>query len=1072
MLVDNILVNMSHYNLRSSNPRVDPNVEHYYEASPSPPSMPNIPQFSSPSLESIPSGVTPEQWIELMNKQIAVDKETRMLMNRENVEMEREVRLRALEFHQDRNRDAGNGGRSGSFPSHSSPRESKLPRFDVNEDIETYFRTFENIALTNGWPKQDWASYVVPQLEGKAREAVSYSTNLGDYDLVKRDVLERYEISAECYRSKFRSSSRKPSGSVRDWVNDLKYSFLGWLNHARVDVDNPDSVIDFMIMDQALSKLPEDLRIFLKDRRPDSSKSLAAMADEFVANRGGLVYWKRQEQGFNNKSNWRPSSGRSPQTRRREGQGPNWAGPPHQGNTQQRQPSPGGRGPRNVQFASTATPQSEIRCFNCQGFGHIARFCKNMAADSQERGTNVKSGFRCETVTRTQIQTDPANRNLEKCTIEGKLEGRSIRILRDSGCTQSAVRASLVPSRCYIPGRIVKLRGIGGDIDVPLAMVNVKCGIVSGNVIVAAIDGLHRDMLLGHDLDPTCGDIMGKEMCILTRAQAKRELDDYVEGEQELLDNGNELTSIVDEGEGKEIDSMDRAGDENGRSDIDLETSLDKEVGDVQGDDNEIRGNEGTRVEHTKLHGPCTEEVGSVGVSDPPEDIQTPPHEQPNKWLNINKHELVKFQQSDNTLIGVRDRVVPLEDVSKLRVCVYKDEGVIMRKWEPKVATDNARTSKRVDQVVVPLQCRKSILGLAHDAPMAGHMGVTKTKDRVLAHFYWPGIFKDIENYCRSCGTCQFIDKGRSPRRHPLHPMPIIDTPFKRIAIDIVGPLPRTKSGNRYMLTVCDYATRYPEAIPLSNIRAETVARALIGIFSRVGLCDELVHDQGTNFISKIMTELCNSLGISQITCTAGHQQTNGLLERFHSTLKNMIKSLSEQQMTTWDHFIQPFLFAYREVPNQATGHSPFELLYGREVRGPLSLIKNAWVVKDYTPPNVVQYMLDMRQRMVTLMQDAHENKMVSQQKTKINYDKSAKARIFDVGDKVLVFLPVGASKLESKWQGPYTVTKVLNGINCEVSMPDKRKSKRVLHVNMLKPWFDREHQHQGKLPGLPRLAD
>ena len=160
----------------------------------------------------------------------------------------------------------------------------------------------------------------------------------------------------------------------------------------------------------------------------------------------------------------------------------------------------------------------------------------------------------------------------------------------------------------------------------------------------------------------------------------------------------------------------------------------------------------------------------------------------------------------------------------------------------------------------------------------------------------------------------------------PLIPMPIISTPFERVGIDIVGPMNRSRKGNRYLLTICDYATRYPEAIPLSNIRTSTVANALLTVFARVGLPEEIVHDQGTDIMSTVMQTICKKLQITQLKATAYHQQTNGVTERFHATLKNMMRN-------TWDELIPHFLFAYREVPSQSTGFAPFELLYGRQVR-------------------------------------------------------------------------------------------------------------------------------------------
>ncbi|PIK36635.1 hypothetical protein BSL78_26536 [Apostichopus japonicus] len=234
------------------------------------------------------------------------------------------------------------------------------------------------------------------------------------------------------------------------------------------------------------------------------------------------------------------------------------------------------------------------------------------------------------------------------------------------------------------------------------------------------------------------------------------------------------------------------------------------------------------------------------------------------------------------------------------------------------------------------------------------------------------------------------MDKDKQIRKYPFLPMPIIDTPFQRIGIDIVGPMIRTRKRNMYLLTIVDYATRYPEAIPLSNIRAETVVDALIQVFTRIGLPREIVHDQGTNFRSKVMKSICSRLHITQIATSARHQQTNGMTERFHGTLKNMMRSLTEDQMKHWDEYIPSFLFAYREVPCATTGYAPFELLYGRKIRGPLSILKDMWVSSDSDPNDVVTHLLSMCKRIPKLLQDANENTRKSQKKMKKNYDKNA----------------------------------------------------------------------------------
>ena len=145
--------------------------------------------------------------------------------------------------------------------------------------------------------------------------------------------------------------------------------------------------------------------------------------------------------------------------------------------------------------------------------------------------------------------------------------------------------------------------------------------------------------------------------------------------------------------------------------------------------------------------------------------------------------------------------------------------------------------------------------------PIAGHLGTNKTKGRILNCYYWPRMFRDVANYCKTCEVCQ---KGQG-RKHlcqaKMIAMPLIDNPFQRIAMDVVGPL----SGNKYILTICDYATRYPEAIALPSIEASRIAKELVKPFTRVGIPEEILTDQGANFMSTLLQELYRLLNISRI---------------------------------------------------------------------------------------------------------------------------------------------------------------------------------------------------------------
>jgi len=137
---------------------------------------------------------------------------------------------------------------------------------------------------------------------------------------------------------------------------------------------------------------------------------------------------------------------------------------------------------------------------------------------------------------------------------------------------------------------------------------------------------------------------------------------------------------------------------------------------------------------------------------------------------------------------------------------------------------------------VVPSSLQPKLLQIAHDIPAAGHLGVAKTQRRLLQHFFWPSISRDIKNFCRACDVCQRLGKGKKPAPVPLQSLSLVSEPLAQVAIDIIGPLPVCKeSGNRFILTVLDLCSYYPEAIPLKQHTAAEMAQAWGTVFSHFG---------------------------------------------------------------------------------------------------------------------------------------------------------------------------------------------------------------------------------------------
>ena len=297
-------------------------------------------------------------------------------------------------------------------------------------------------------------------------------------------------------------------------------------------------------------------------------------------------------------------------------------------------------------------------------------------------------------------------------------------------------------------------------------------------------------------------------------------------------------------------------------------------------------------------------------------------------------------------------------------------------------------------------------------------------------------LYKDVEDFCRSCQVCQKFSKQKVVKA-PLIPLPVVTEPFRRVAMDIVGPLPRTKLGNRYILVMCDYATRYPEAVPVKAVDAEHIVEELVRIFARVGTPEEMLTDQGSNFTSQLLSDIYQLLHVHPMQTSPYHPQTDGLVERFNKTLKAMLRKVAAEDELNWDKWLLCLLFAYREVPQDSTRFSPFELLYGRAVRGPLDILKESWKEPKKCSDNVVSYVLAVQQ------------KLASMSGTIGMHTRGE----FKPGDLVLVLLPTSAGSLTAQWQGPYPVLQRIGSVNYLVDMHDTRKRERTFHVNMLKKW-------------------
>lgn len=418
--------------------------------------------------------------------------------------------------------------------------------------------------------------------------------------------------------------------------------------------------------------------------------------------------------------------------------------------------------------------------------------------------------------------------------------------------------------------------------------------------------------------------------------------------------------------------------------------------------------------------------------------------------------QLVKHQHLDPTLSKLHHQAVPGKDIDKNPSFYYKDK-ILMRFYRPpELSTEDTWAENH--QIVLPCSVRGKIMEIAHEG-FGGHLGIRKTYQKLLNFFYWPGMKRDVTQFINSCHTCQVMGRpNQTIPPYPLQPIKVPSEPFSKIIIDCVGPLPKTKKGNQYLLTVMCPTTRYPEAFPLKNISAKTIAKHLIHMFTTFGIPQEVQSDRGSNFTSNLFVQILKELGIKQSLSTAYHPESQGSLERWHQTLKSMLRKYCNENLESWDTGLDFMLFAIRETPQESLGYSPFELLFGRKVRGPLALVQEKWLQPPAAEPVTVStFMQNLQKTLTKVRQLAKENLVIAQGKMKVHFDRTSKLREFKQGDKVLAYLPSPGSPMSARYKGPYEILKKVNDTNYVIATPDRKKPTQVMHINLLKLYVTRD---------------
>jgi hypothetical protein len=238
------------------------------------------------------------------------------------------------------------------------------------------------------------------------------------------------------------------------------------------------------------------------------------------------------------------------------------------------------------------------------------------------------------------------------------------------------------------------------------------------------------------------------------------------------------------------------------------------------------------------------------------------------------------------------------------------------------------------------------------------------------------------------------------------------------------------------------------EAYALPNQRAEMIAQTFVHEFiARFGCPLQMQIDQGRNFESELISEVCKLLQITKTRATPFHPSANGLVEQMNATLEKMILSFIDKNHKDWDLYLPLLMAAYRSTVHPATGYTPNMMMLGREVHLPVDIIFP--IPQMAVPENAVEYVSELRSRLERCYHFGRQHLKQASERQKRNYDTRIKEASYKPGDLVYRLNP-NKKKLEIPWMGPYVITKKLSDV--VYRMVNKKRS-MVIHHDQLKPY-------------------
>ena len=356
-------------------------------------------------------------------------------------------------------------------------------------------------------------------------------------------------------------------------------------------------------------------------------------------------------------------------------------------------------------------------------------------------------------------------------------------------------------------------------------------------------------------------------------------------------------------------------------------------------------------------------------------------------------------------------------------------------------------------QLIVPRSIRRTLFDKMHCSVFGGHLGTKKTISKIQEKHYWFNMREDVKLWIKQCDICA---RNKRLLKQPKALIGDMRTgaPMDRICMDIMGPLPESHRGNKYIQVITDGFTKWVELRAIPDQTAETCASHLVdAVISRFG-CPLTVHtDQGRNYTGNVIKELCRLLEIKKTRTSPRRPQCNGQPERFNKTMISMIKAFLKGEQKNWDLYLDCLAAAYRSSKHELTGYTPNFLMFGREIRLPTELVAPIPEGDSKTWPGYVESLRDKLHKAHEIVRMRMKRKMVHQTE---KYGPLSHQFQYKEGDLVWYRNEIpkdGISpKLQDAYTGPCLVLSNYHHIDY-VIQKNKRGNPVVVHHDKLKPY-------------------